>query len=130
MKARKRRVAEVEYDVGYGRPPARHQFKKGQPSPNPKGRPRGSRNTNLAAVLHEPVSITIQGRTKKVPYLDAWLQVTKDRALKGDLKAGQMIIMLAKAFKMLDVPDIDDDFILTLNVTKEPPPELLRRFEK
>ena len=28
------------YQVGYGKPPEYTQFKKGQPSPNPKGRPR------------------------------------------------------------------------------------------
>ena len=29
-----------EYKVGPGRPPLESQFKKGAPSPNPKGRPR------------------------------------------------------------------------------------------
>jgi hypothetical protein len=31
--------ADVDYAVGYGRPPREHQFKRGDPSPNPKGRP-------------------------------------------------------------------------------------------
>lgn len=29
-----------DYDVGYGKPPVEHQYKKDQPSPNPNGRPR------------------------------------------------------------------------------------------
>jgi Family of unknown function (DUF5681) len=33
-------LPDPEYKVGPGRPPAEHRFKKGGPSPNPKGRPR------------------------------------------------------------------------------------------
>jgi hypothetical protein len=33
-----------DYEIGYGRPPHEHQFKKGEPSRNPKGRsPGGSK---------------------------------------------------------------------------------------
>ena len=53
-----------DYAVGYKRPPRKHQFKTGQPSANPKGRPRGSgkQTVNLHKILMEPVSITKRTR--------------------------------------------------------------------
>jgi hypothetical protein len=50
--------------VGYGKPPRHTRFKKGEPSANPRGRPR----KNLAALLIEgltkPVTVTENGRRK------------------------------------------------------------------
>ena len=40
---------EPVYRVGYKRPPKHTQFKKGDPSPNPGGRPRKVKNPLLAA---------------------------------------------------------------------------------
>ena len=44
-----------EYAVGFGKPPRRTRFCKGQ-SGNPKGRPRGAKNlaTLMEKVLKEP----------------------------------------------------------------------------
>src|SRR3984893_6198924 len=51
-----------DYEVGYGRPPREHQFKKGEPSRNPKGRPRGARPApDFVAALLQPVTIRMQG---------------------------------------------------------------------
>lgn len=108
------------YEVGYKRPPRGSQFKKGQPSPNPTGRPRGSRNPNLTKVLLEPVRIKLQGQTRKVPYLEAWLQVVKEKALKGDLKASQILILLAKQLNMLKIeePLDDEDLEFTVSIAR------------
>src|ERR1700731_1006058 len=65
-----------DYEVGYGRPPRAHRFKKGEPSRNPKGRPRGSNRPapDLVAALWQPVTIRMQGKERKVPYPEAMIQ--------------------------------------------------------
>ena len=128
MKARKGAAQEPDYEVGYRRPPRQHQFKKGQPSPNPKGRPRGSKAADLPSVLKEPVSIKIGGRVHKVPFIVAYFQVLKDRAIKGDLKSGRLLMDLAKQSKMLDVPDLEDDYEFTIRIGPDLP--LLKQPEK
>jgi hypothetical protein len=74
----------------------------------------------LAKVLLEPVLIKIRGRTRKVPYLEAWLQVIKEKALKGDLKACQILILLAKQFNMLKIeePLDDEDVEFTVSIAR------------
>lgn len=61
------------YDVGYGRPPRKTQYTKGQ-SGNPKGRPKGSKSlkTLIQEELEEPITIFVKGKKKKI---------TKARAL-------------------------------------------------
>jgi len=112
----KSRTDRADYEIGYGRPPDQYKYKKGQPSPYPQGRPRGSRNyPDLAKILMEPVSLKIQGRVRKVPYMEAWVQVMKDKALKGDVRASQMVIYLAKELKILRIEDLED-VTFTLNI--------------
>ncbi len=42
---------------------------------------------------------------RKVPYLEAFAQVMKDKAIKGEPKAGQMLLLLAKQLGLLDARD-------------------------
>jgi Family of unknown function (DUF5681) len=92
-----------DYEVGYGRPPRAHRFKKGEPSRNPKGRPRGTNRPapDLVAALWQPVTIRMQGKERKVPYPEAMIQVAKDKALKGDQRAAQTLINLMRELDIL-----------------------------
>ena len=61
-----------DYEVGYGKSPRGAGFKKGQ-SGNLRGRPPGAKNltTLLNAALNEPVTITENGRRRKITKREA-----------------------------------------------------------
>ena len=90
--------------VGYGKPPKHSQFKKGQ-SGNPKGRPRGKRNmaSLVAEVLAQKVTITANGKRKRVSSETALLLRLREKALGGDLRALQIMLSLRAAH----IPDAE-----------------------
>ncbi len=83
----------ADYDVGYGKPPKATQFKKGQ-SGNPKGRPKGSKNTATVAnaVLNEKILITENGRQKVVTKREALLKQLVNRSVQGDLGFLRLVV--------------------------------------
>jgi len=83
--------------VGYGKPPAKTQFKKGE-SGNPKGRPKGTRNleADVKAMLQMPVPIERDsGRKKKISTQQASLLQLRAKALRGDQRALDRLLDLA-----------------------------------
>jgi hypothetical protein len=80
----------MAYEVGYGIPPKRTQFKPGQ-SGNPKGRPRRPMNidTLLKEILFQQVTVTDQKRgvRRKATLLEVILQRVAQQAAVGNLKA-------------------------------------------
>jgi hypothetical protein len=74
--------------VGYGNPPKEFQFPKGK-SGNAMGRPKGSRNINsiVKEVYFQPVNVTLNGKTKKVPLIEALHIKLASIALGSDVKA-------------------------------------------
>jgi hypothetical protein len=78
------------YEVGFGKPPKRTQFKKGR-SGNPKGRPRKKPDlySELTKVLREEV--TVEGQQEKVTVQQALLLRLRDEALRGELWAPKLL---------------------------------------
>lgn len=76
------------YEVGFCKPPAHSRWEKGK-SANPKGRPRGSKNTLtlLNMLANEEISIVQNGKTIKLPKKAAALLQAINMAAKGDKKA-------------------------------------------
>jgi len=83
--------------VGYGNPPTHSQFRKGQ-SGNARGRPKNSRNftTDLREVLSETMTITENGRPRKISTQLAALLRLREKALKGDARALDRLLGLAQ----------------------------------
>ena len=87
-----------ERRVGYGRPPAATQFRQGV-SGNPRGRPKGTRNfaTVVAATLGERLTITENGRRKRITKLDAVVKQLVNRAAGGGARSIQLLCGLLQA---------------------------------
>jgi len=86
---------EPNYEVGYGKPPAKTQFRKGQ-SGNPGGRPKGARNKSVlglneerrkSVILEEayrPVVIREGDHVVEMPVIQVVIRSMAAKAAKGD----------------------------------------------
>ena len=92
---KKIRNGRSNYAVGYGRPPTSSQFQPGQ-SGNPKGRPKGARNTSSMArtALERMVSIQVKGTWRKMTVRKAAYLRLAERAVAGDAKAFDYLLSL------------------------------------
>ena len=75
---------------GYGKPPKAGQFRKGQ-SGNPKGRPKGKRNSEIPyqTVLGQMVTVREQGRERRVTAAEAFILQLTQKGLAGDSAAAR-----------------------------------------
>jgi hypothetical protein len=87
------------YTVGYGRPPTHSRFRPGQ-SGNPAGRRKGVRNlsTDVKRALKVPVKVNEGGRTRAISTQEGALMVLREKALKGDARALDRLLELARLF--------------------------------
>ena len=95
-----------DYPVGYRRPPAETQFKKGR-SGNPKGRPKGSRNVaaTLSRLADEQISVRYGDEVRKVSRADALLISLFQRALKGDHRAAAKLLQMLHQYGFAKTPE-------------------------
>ncbi len=91
-----------DYVVGYGKPPASTQYRKGQ-SGNRSGRPKGTNNlkTDVLEELHEKVTLKEGERTKRITKQRAMVKTIFAKTLKGDPRAATTLIgLLARVFDL------------------------------
>jgi len=99
-----------DYEVGYGKPPHRTRFKKGQ-SGNPRGRPSGSKNlsTLLSEALNEPVIVTENGRRRKISKRQAIIKQLVNQSAKGDWRAAKFLLDIVQDIERRTEPETAED---------------------
>jgi len=86
------------YEVGFGKPPRSTQFKPGQ-SGNTAGRPRGAKNfhTALEQELRSRVTVTENGRRKRISKREVIAKHLVNKSASGDLKAIPLLLSETRA---------------------------------
>jgi len=80
---------------GYKNPPIKNRFPPGK-SGNPRGRPKGALGlkAELQAELNEYVTITVDGKQKRIRKRRLIIKALAARAAKGDVKAAEKLLAL------------------------------------
>lgn len=81
--------------VGCKRPPRKGQFPRGETG-NSGGCPKGSRGlgADLKAELDERVTVTIDGRQRRIPKRRLIIKALAQKAAKGDVRAADKLLQL------------------------------------
>jgi hypothetical protein len=122
-------MSSDDYEVGYGKPPKHSQFKSGQ-SGNPSGRRKKPRESLRELLLREGEKrhrLVLNGKEVSRTRLQISVLALWNKAMKGDLKAFQMLMALYASPKAVPTgpPNWDDwDGVVTLVLEEEPPPHI------
>ena len=85
MSDEEKKKKRADFGVGYGKPPKRTQFQKGQ-SGNAKGRPRGATDAkkSIRKMLNRSTPVKIGEEVKHLSTLELSLERTSEGVRKGD----------------------------------------------
>lgn len=107
------------YTVGYGKPPIKNQFKKGQ-SGNPSGRPKPQLpklpldfQKTLIAELKSSITITEDGKKKKTSKLEALMKSVIAQALKGDKATTKLLVNFLEKLPKYAFADDEVAYVVT-----------------
>jgi uncharacterized protein DUF5681 len=97
---------QLDYEVGYGKPPRHTRFRKGR-SGNPRGRPSGSKNlsTLLNEALNEPVLVAENGGRRKITKRQAIITQLVNKAAKADWRAIKILLDLVQEIEARSAPE-------------------------
>ena len=99
----------VDYEVGYKRPPKHSQFKKRQ-SGNPGGRPKKATPTisdTLGRVLSRRITVTEDGHARQLPAAEVVFVNLMMKALTGEPRAVRELVRLMERYET-QVPEAYD----------------------
>jgi hypothetical protein len=91
--SRRKFCSPPDYEVGYGRPPKAARFRPGQ-SGNPTGYRKGTPTigARLRELMNSKVTVTENGRTRRISRFDVMLRQLTNDAMRGDQRALKLLI--------------------------------------
>jgi hypothetical protein len=92
-------AADAGHRVGYRRPPRHGRFQPGQ-SGNPRGRPKGVKSLPdiVRKIVGQKVTVTENGRARRIPRLEAILLRAAGEASRGDPRALRLLLQLTERY--------------------------------
>ena len=101
--------SERNYEVGYGKPPKKSQFKPGQ-SGNPKGRSKKTKDLQklFERELSKTLRVSENGRPTTVTIREAFVKSVINAALKGERDARRLLFAVIEKQPDLDGFEIND----------------------
>lgn len=113
-----------EYEIGYGKPPKKNQFKPGQ-SGNPSGKKAGKvqpKNVTeaLAEALSKVVKVKVDGKIEKYITLQVLVNKLINQCINGEVKDKLLLFeMLKKLGLMSSMPNSADEEVCEPIYTEE-----------
>lgn len=119
------------YKVGYGRPPVEHQFKPNNKAAAGKRGPRKDKRIKqmVDALLKEKVTVTLNGKRKRISHLEAILRSTIHSAAKSP-QEGLRLISWAMHQEPEEAPDWVGSSMTVQFVTRDWSDDLLPGWDK
>jgi Family of unknown function (DUF5681) len=107
---RARDSKERAYKVGKGKTPEHTRFQRGQ-SGNARGRPKKSLNfsTVVTTALRRTVAVRVNNRTVRMTKLEAWVEGNLNKAINGDARSTQVVLLLMRAANVMAQSPSEDE---------------------
>lgn len=103
-------IEDGDYEVGYKKPPKKHQFRKGNKAAAGRRKSKHGQNANamLARLLYEKVTVRIDGRKVRMTRLETMLRTYLNDARSSPRDMLRLIELVRENEIDDDRPDLDD----------------------